>query len=52
MFGMNALPVMAVEDVGEKVTVSEDVGADVGTDAGITDCSAQINLAGSQKRTG
>ena len=38
MFGMNALPVMAVEDVGEKVTV--------------TDCSAQINLAGSQKRTG
>ena len=54
MFGMNALPVMAVEDVGEKVAVSEDVGADVGTDAGIsdTDCSAQINLAGSQKRTG
>lgn len=38
MFGMNALPVMAVEDVGEKVAV--------------TDCSAQINLAGSQKRTG
>lgn len=37
MFGMNALPVMAVEDVGEKVTVSEDVGADVGTDAGISD---------------
>lgn len=37
MFGMNALPVMAVEDVGEKVAVSEDVGADVGTDAGISD---------------
>lgn len=37
MFGMNALPVMAVEDVGEKVVVSEDVGADVGTDAGISD---------------
>lgn len=37
MFGMNALPVMAVEDVGEKVAVSEDVGTDVGTDAGISD---------------
>ena len=29
MFGMNAFPVMAAEDVGE------DVGADVGADAGI-----------------
>lgn len=31
MFGMNALPVMAAEDVSEKVTVGEDV------DAGISD---------------
>lgn len=37
MFGMNALPVMASEDVSEKVTVGEDVDAGVGADAGISD---------------
>lgn len=37
MFGMNALPVMAAEDVSEKVTVGEDVDAGVGADAGISD---------------
>lgn len=37
MFGMNALPVMAAEDVSEKVTVGEDVDAGVGADAGIND---------------
>jgi len=37
MFGMNALPVMAAEDVNEKVTVGEDVDAGVGADAGISD---------------
>ena len=46
MFGMNALPVMAVEDVGEKVAVSEDVGADVGTDAGISDSDTGSQTAG------
>lgn len=34
---MNALPVMAAEDVSEKVTVGEDVDAGVGADAGISD---------------
>lgn len=48
MFGMNALPVMAVEDVGEKVAVSEDVGADVGTDAGISDSDSADADTGSQ----
>ena len=48
MFGMNALPVMAVEDVGEKVAVSEDVGADVGTDAGISDSDSTDADTGSQ----
>lgn len=37
MFGMNALPVVAAEDVSEKVTVGEDVAAGVGADAGISD---------------
>lgn len=48
MFGMNALPVMAVEGVGEKVAVSEDVGADVGTDAGISDSDSADADTGSQ----
>ena len=85
MFGMNALPVMATEDVGEEVTIGENMedgtagklseNSQVGVtaesdDLGVydfkdnkttgtvtvtkewTDCSAQINLAGSQKRTG
>ena len=42
MFGMNALPVMAVE------AVSEDVGADVGTDAGISDSDSADADTGSQ----
>lgn len=37
MFGMNALPVMAAEDVSEEMAVGEDVGADIGADAGISD---------------
>ena len=32
MFGMNALPVMAAENVGEEMTVSDGVGDNVGTD--------------------
>lgn len=36
MFGMNALPVMAADAVNEEMTVSEDVGADVEADAGIS----------------
>lgn len=31
MFGMNALPVMAAENVGEEVAVSDGVGDNVGT---------------------
>lgn len=31
MFGMNALPVMAAENVGEEMTVSDGVGDNVGT---------------------
>ena len=34
MLGINALPVMAAEDVGEEMVVGEDVGIDAGTDAG------------------
>ena len=85
MLGINALPVMATEDVGEEVTIGENMedgtagklseNSQVGVtaesdDLGVydfkdnkttgtvtvtkewTDCSAQINLAGSQKRTG
>lgn len=36
MFGMNALPVMATEDVSEEVTVGEDIGTGVGADADIS----------------
>lgn len=43
MFGMNALPVMAAEDVSEKVTVGEDVDAGVGADAGISDSDSNSN---------
>lgn len=43
MFGMNALPVMAAEDVSEKVTVGEDVDAGVGADAGISDSDSDSN---------
>lgn len=42
MFGMNALPVMAAEDVSEKVTVGEDV------DAGISDSDSTDVDTGSQ----
>ena len=45
MFGMNALPVMAVEDVGEKVTVSEDVGADVAENCSKTDIGSAEGYA-------
>lgn len=51
MFGMNTLPVMAAENVGEEVAVSESVGAGVGTDAGISagesdDADADSQTAG------
>lgn len=48
MFGMNALPVMAAEDVSEKVTVGEDVDAGVGADAGISDSDSTDVDTGSQ----
>ena len=35
MFGINALPVMAAEDVGEEMAIGESMGADIGTGAGI-----------------
>lgn len=48
MFGMNALPVVAAEDVSEKVTVGEDVAAGVGADAGISDSNSTDVDTGSQ----
>ena len=36
MLGMNALPVMAAEDIGEEMAVGESMGADIGTGAGIS----------------
>ena len=36
MLWINALPVIAAEDVGEKMAVGENVGADVGVDTGIS----------------
>ena len=42
MLGINALPVMAAEDVGEKMAIGKNVGIDAGTDTG-TVCKLSEN---------
>ena len=41
ILGMNALPVMAAEDVGKEMVVGENVSADIGADADGNDGAAR-----------
>lgn len=44
MFGINALPVMAAEDIGEEMTVGNDVGTDAGISAdGSADAARELS---------
>lgn len=49
MLGINALPVMASEDVVEEMTIGEDVSADAGADTGTAGKLSENSQAGVSK---